>query len=603
MLFWIFAVAFCCLALERLVPGWTLPKVKTWPVRVVLVNVIQLGVVFLAGLTWEKWLSSISLFDLGQKMNPWAGGALAYFFATFVFYWWHRFRHTSDFLWLHFHQIHHSPRRLEVITSFYKHPVEMIVNSVIGSVLVFTILGLSPEAGGVYTFFTAIGEFFYHTNVKTPRWVGYFFQRPEMHRIHHKFGYHKNNYGDIVWWDILFGTYENPETFDATCGFDPEREESLGLMLRFKDVHKPLATLLAGALLWSASSTADACTSFRIKDESGHVLMAKNYDWAIADGYVLALPQGQHRKQIMFLKPRPGQKPLEWTSRFGSLAFTQFGTGMTISGMNDQGLAIETLVNATGSLTRDAGSDNALISLQWVQYQLDTARSVAEVIASLARVEPAQYLLPVHFLACDRSGDCAVIESDAHGRAVVTEHSSDAGSPIVLANRDWLRDAKDAKLSGSWFSSLSLENSSVARFREATERLGEGHPEDVDEAFEILDGVRMPFINRWQIVWDLTARKAHWKNRDGRSSKADYATFDLARLKAACDAKNILAARLGDHAPVASRVVPTPRATVDARLVKLFDRSLTLVGIRTGELMAKELKAEAIASTKGAACP
>ena len=119
-------------------------------------------------------------------------------------------RHEHPLLWRGFHQIHHSPQRLEVITSFYQHPGEMVVNSIIGTFLVYAFLGLSPEAGGVYTLCTALGEFFYHTNVKTPRWVGFFFQRPEMHRIHHQVGRHKNNYGDITWWDMLFETYENP---------------------------------------------------------------------------------------------------------------------------------------------------------------------------------------------------------------------------------------------------------------------------------------------------------------------------------------------------------------------------------------------------------
>lgn len=76
-----------------------------------------------------------------------------------------------------------------MITSFYKHPVEMVVNSFIGSLLVYTLLGLSPEAGAIYTMCTALGEFFYHASVRTPRWVDFVFQRPEMHRIQR----HKNN--------------------------------------------------------------------------------------------------------------------------------------------------------------------------------------------------------------------------------------------------------------------------------------------------------------------------------------------------------------------------------------------------------------------------
>jgi sterol desaturase/sphingolipid hydroxylase (fatty acid hydroxylase superfamily) len=227
-----------CFVLERVIPGWKLPKVPTWPIRVLVINGIQLIVVFVAGYTWEKWFSIYSVFHLSKYLNPIGGGVFAYFIATFIFYWWHRIRHTSDFFWKYFHQIHHSPQRLEVITSFYKHPLEMIVNSLIGGALVYTFLGLSPEAGGVYTLCTALGEFFYHTSVKTPQWVGYIFQRPEMHRIHHEYNKHKNNYGDIVWWDMLFGTYENPKNFETSCGFDEAKELKLKEMLAFTDVHK-----------------------------------------------------------------------------------------------------------------------------------------------------------------------------------------------------------------------------------------------------------------------------------------------------------------------------------------------------------------------------
>lgn len=233
------AVFCACFVFERLFPGWPLPPVKSWPLRVLAVNAVQIGIVLIAGVTWERWLSSASLFKLEAATTPVVAGFIAYFIATFVFYWWHRWRHEHHTLWRWFHQIHHSPQRLETITSFYKHPVEMIVNSILGSLIVYTLLGLSLEGGAVYTAFTAIGEFFYHMNVRTPRWIGYVFQRPEMHRIHHEHERHKNNYGDIVWWDMLFGTYQNPGTWDGKCGFDPENEERLGTMLAWRDVHKP----------------------------------------------------------------------------------------------------------------------------------------------------------------------------------------------------------------------------------------------------------------------------------------------------------------------------------------------------------------------------
>jgi hypothetical protein len=64
MLTTILIIFVACFILERVIPGWKLPHVKTWPLRVVLINFVQLGIVLLAGITWEKWLSSWSLFHL-----------------------------------------------------------------------------------------------------------------------------------------------------------------------------------------------------------------------------------------------------------------------------------------------------------------------------------------------------------------------------------------------------------------------------------------------------------------------------------------------------------------------------------------------------------
>ena len=58
-----------------------------------------------------------------------------------------------------------------------------------------------------------------------------------MHRIHTSTKKHSNNNGE-VWWDILFGTYHNPEKFTTSCGFDPPKEERLLDMLALKNVHK-----------------------------------------------------------------------------------------------------------------------------------------------------------------------------------------------------------------------------------------------------------------------------------------------------------------------------------------------------------------------------
>lgn len=225
--------------LERIIPDQKLPHVQGWWTRVIIINLIQLGVVILGSFTWDIWLKKFSLFTLSEYCSPILGGFFAYFIITFVFYWWHRMRHDNNFLWLTFHQLHHSPQRIETITSFYKHPAEIICNSILIGSVNFLLLGLNIESAAYCIIFSSIGEYVYHMNIKTPYWMGYIFQRPEMHRIHHQRSKHYNNFSDLPIWDMLFGTFENPRERDMTCGFKPEREKKLLDMLRFKNVNDP----------------------------------------------------------------------------------------------------------------------------------------------------------------------------------------------------------------------------------------------------------------------------------------------------------------------------------------------------------------------------
>lgn len=238
MLFLLAAIALGFFVVERLWPATDLPKVRGWWWRVAFVNVIQLGIVILAGLTWDRWLQRASLLELGATLHPLAGAAIAYFVSTFIYYWWHRFRHESRFFWRLCHQLHHSPQRIEVLTSFYKHPVEILLNSMLSALIVYSLFGLTIQGGMLYTFMTAVAEFFYHWNIRTPRQLGYLFQRPESHRIHHEYRRHTKNFADLPVWDLLFGTFQNGRQASQTrCGYDDWREDRFEDMLAFRDVH------------------------------------------------------------------------------------------------------------------------------------------------------------------------------------------------------------------------------------------------------------------------------------------------------------------------------------------------------------------------------
>ncbi len=238
MIWTLIIIAAFMIAIERLWPGQELPSSRLWWLRIIMVNAVQLGIVILAGFTWDLWLSSASLFHLGDSMHPWLAAFVAYFLSTFIYYFWHRIRHESSFFWRLCHQLHHSPQRIELLTSFYKHPVEISINSILSALIVYALLGLSIESAAIYTGLTAVAEYFYHWNVRTPRWLGWLIQRPESHRLHHKFKHHTQNYADLPLWDWIFGTLKNPTKSPSRCGFEEERELRIPEMLTFQDVHR-----------------------------------------------------------------------------------------------------------------------------------------------------------------------------------------------------------------------------------------------------------------------------------------------------------------------------------------------------------------------------
>ena len=239
MLVFIVMIGITLIILERIFPDRVLPHVKGWGTRVVVINVIQFGIVVLGMFTWDVWFKTHQWYVLDGLPNA-ALGFFGYLCITFVFYWWHRVRHDSYILWVTLHQLHHSASRLETITSFYKHPAEIVVNSLLMGTISYLLLGLNVEAVAWTILYSSIGEYVYHMNIKTPHWMGYFFQRPEMHKIHHKEGVHYNNFSDLPLWDMLFSTYENPkEREEDACGFCEERERNFRKILTFKNVNNP----------------------------------------------------------------------------------------------------------------------------------------------------------------------------------------------------------------------------------------------------------------------------------------------------------------------------------------------------------------------------
>ena len=143
------AIAF--FTLERVRPGRELPNSRGWYGRAVLVNLAQIAITLSTNALWLKLFSGASVFHLAALKMPLLEGFIGWFVGTFFFYWWHRVRHMKGF-WEIFHQVHHSPARIEAITSFYKHPVEILANSALAAAILYFLLGMLARGRALVQF-------------------------------------------------------------------------------------------------------------------------------------------------------------------------------------------------------------------------------------------------------------------------------------------------------------------------------------------------------------------------------------------------------------------------------------------------------------------
>ena len=211
---------------------------RGWRLRALAVTVFTFFFATEIGSWWGAHLGDASLLP-GAALGT-AGGALVGILVYELFhYLYHRAAHRFGFLWRAAHQMHHSAESLDAFGASYAHPLDTVIWSTLPVLVLFPLLGLTPEAGAIVASFIAFNAAFQHANIRTPRWLGYIIQRPESHAIHHARGIHRHNYADLPLWDMVFGTFRNPTGYDLEQGFHPGASARLGEMLLGRDVSRP----------------------------------------------------------------------------------------------------------------------------------------------------------------------------------------------------------------------------------------------------------------------------------------------------------------------------------------------------------------------------
>jgi len=221
---------------EELFPGRPLPDIKFWKIKGITAFIVYFFLSSYLPLFWNGYMGSYQILNMTTLGDYW-GALVALLIYELGVYIWHHSMHKSNLLWRVFHQMHHSAERVDTYGAFFFSPMDMIGFTFLTSLAMVWIGGFTVQA----TIYSIYGATFLaviqHANIKTPHWMGYIFQRPESHSLHHAKSVHAFNYSDLPLFDIIFGTFRNPKQFASETGFYDGASSRIGEMLLFKDIN------------------------------------------------------------------------------------------------------------------------------------------------------------------------------------------------------------------------------------------------------------------------------------------------------------------------------------------------------------------------------
>lgn len=260
------------------------------------------------------------------------------------------------------------------------------------------------------------------------------------------------------------------------------------------------------------------CTTFCL-DHGDRPVFGRNYDWMVEDGLVIINKRGVTKTS------RSGS--IAWTSKYGSATFNQYGREFPTGGMNEAGLVVELMMLFETEYPLP-DTRPGIDPFQWIQYQLDMFSTIEEVIASDSQIRISGYgrYSGLHFLVCDRTGNCATIEfignklvyHTKEGMPVKTLTNSIYAESISFWEKDKIPQPDKYR--------------SIERFIHVANMVQNYDPKKtkspIDFAFRILRSVEHPSKTQWSIVYDLKNLSIYFRTLGNqRIRHFDLKSFDL----------------------------------------------------------------------------
>jgi len=283
--------------------------------------------------------------------------------------------------------------------------------------------------------------------------------------------------------------------------------------------------IIVFAILTFLSPTADACSTFILKNKSGQLVFGRNLDFKTGLGYITENKRNVQKSALV----AADAKKLEWTSKYGSISFNQFGAEFPYGGMNEVGLVVEQMWLNSENKYPEADDRYRLSILQWIQYQLDMSGSIDDLIKSDSLVTiNSQSAITLHFLVCDKNGNTATIEY-LDGKMVY--HRAESLPVPALTNQTYQSSCEYLNKSTGFGGTKKIKYTAnpYDRFTVIAEHLKnyDQNTDPIDYSFDILKSVTCP-DTKWSIVYDITNRKIYFKTKENPQVRSfDMASFDF----------------------------------------------------------------------------
>ena len=292
-----------------------------------------------------------------------------------------------------------------------------------------------------------------------------------------------------------------------------------------------LLAIVTAALLLDVQAA--GCTTFVLKQDRS-LLFGRNFDFCSGVAFVTVNSRGVTKTAFGI----DSDRPFSWTAAYGSVTFNQVAKYFPYDGMNEAGLVVAQMMNEQSRYS-PPDARPGLTELQWIQYQLDTNRSVAEVLASDERVRILDHSVPLHFLVLDRSGDAAAIEW-LGGKRVV--HRGSDLVAAVLTNDPYLQDLAFSRpfIENGKTAEIPAGPSSEARFARAAAGVLKFKDEKNRPAYECAFTILGDVSNRgtrYSAVYDPLNLEVYFRSEKNPAiRKIMLKSFDFS-----CPASNIFA--------------------------------------------------------------